>query len=184
MKKKHESEVPRQPKKEGKEFRGIVRIAGVDLKGELRLKRAMTKIKGVGIRSSDILSEIISKDLSIPETIVVGELNDEQVRKIEYILSNLVKFGVPPYMVNRQKDPEAGENRHLTGTDLVFTTKKDIEQVKNINSWKGYRHMYGQKVRGQRTRTTGRQGMSVGVVRKTLMKKTAPGKGAKKEEKT
>ncbi|MEM0057037.1 MAG: 30S ribosomal protein S13, partial [Candidatus Geothermarchaeota archaeon] len=33
---------------------------------------------------------------------------------------------------------------------------RDIEFEKSIGSWKGIRHQLGLKVRGQRTRTTGR----------------------------
>ncbi|MFL6345762.1 MAG: 30S ribosomal protein S13, partial [Nitrososphaeraceae archaeon] len=34
---------------------------------------------------------------------------------------------------------------------------------KNVMSWRGYRHMFGLRVRGQCTRTTGRRGGAVGV---------------------
>jgi len=55
----------------------------------------------------------------------------------------------------------------------------DIEQMKNIKSWKGYRHAYGLKVRGQRTKTTGRAGKALGVKKKDLQAKAA---AARKEE--
>ena len=41
--------------------------------------------------------------------------------------------------------------------------------MKDIRSWKGIRHSIGLKVRGQRTRTTGRSGKAVGVKKKVLM---------------
>jgi small subunit ribosomal protein S13 len=46
--------------------------------------------------------------------------------------------------------------------------------MKRIKSYKGVRHHLGLKVRGQRTRSTGRHGLVVGVVRakqKGLLKK-------------
>jgi len=55
---------------------------------------------------------------------------------------------------------------HLLSSDLVLRTKMDIDLMKKIKSWKGYRHAYGLKVRGQRTRTTGRTGKTVGVSKK------------------
>ena len=47
-----------------------------------------------------------------------------------------------------------------------MAVRKDIEIMKKIRSWKGIRHSLGLKVRGQRTRTTGRLGLTVGVKRK------------------
>jgi small subunit ribosomal protein S13 len=49
--------------------------------------------------------------------------------------------------------------------------RQDIDHEKESNTWKGYRHAYGQKVRGQRTRSTGRTGMTVGVLRKAVLAK-------------
>ncbi|MEM2025102.1 MAG: 30S ribosomal protein S13, partial [Desulfurococcaceae archaeon] len=43
---------------------------------------------------------------------------------------------------------------------------EDIEHEKRIKTWRGVRHAIGLKVRGQRTRTTGRAGITVGVKRK------------------
>jgi small subunit ribosomal protein S13 len=43
--------------------------------------------------------------------------------------------------------------------------RNDVEREKGVFSWRGYRHMYGLKVRGQRTRCTGRKGGAVGVAK-------------------
>jgi small subunit ribosomal protein S13 len=69
-------------------------------------------------------------------------------------------------MLNRRFDPSTGKNLHLIGADLELAVKEDIETMKRTKSWKGIRHALGLKVRGQRTRTTGRTGMTVGVSRK------------------
>ena len=44
--------------------------------------------------------------------------------------------------------------------------KQDIDKMKKMKSWKGIRHSLGLKVRGQRTKTTGRVGRTVGYQRK------------------
>ncbi|MEM4165256.1 MAG: 30S ribosomal protein S13 [Nitrososphaerales archaeon] len=49
------------------------------------------------------------------------------------------------------------------GADLELAVKNDIEREKMVGSWRGIRHSLGLKVRGQRTRTTGRKGRTVGV---------------------
>jgi small subunit ribosomal protein S13 len=54
---------------------------------------------------------------------------------------------------------------HLLTSDIPFTLRNDIERERITNSWRGYRHMYGLKVRGQCTRTTGRKGGAVGVAK-------------------
>jgi small subunit ribosomal protein S13 len=58
---------------------------------------------------------------------------------------------------------ETGSNRHLITSDLDFMISNDIEREKSVMSWRGYRHMFGLRVRGQCTRTTGRKGGAVGV---------------------
>ncbi|MEM4389815.1 MAG: 30S ribosomal protein S13 [Candidatus Micrarchaeia archaeon] len=177
------------PKEKRKDIRGIVRIAGKDINGELPLWRALTRVKGIGDRLARVFSEIALSELHLPETTLLGELTDEQVERIEEIISNPLKYGVPSYMLNRQKDFESGAHLHLTGADLTFAVKQDIERDKSINTWRGFRHAYGQKVRGQHTRSTGRTGMTVGVMRKAVLAAkaaaAAPGgaQAAKKEEK-
>jgi small subunit ribosomal protein S13 len=53
-------------------------------------------------------------------------------------------------------------------SDLIFYVRNDIEREKRTKSWRGVRHTLGLKVRGQRTRTTGRTGMTVGVTRRKV----------------
>ena len=58
---------------------------------------------------------------------------------------------------------DTGSDRHLITSDLDFMISNDIDREKTIMSWRGYRHMFGLRVRGQCTRTTGRKGGAVGV---------------------
>ena len=67
--------------------------------------------------------------------------------------------------MNRRKDVETGEDKHLITSDIDFTVRNDVEREKATGSWRGYRHMFGLKVRGQRTRCTGRKGGAVGVAK-------------------
>jgi small subunit ribosomal protein S13 len=82
---------------------------------------------------------------------------------------------LPAWLLNRRKNLETGKDMHLISADLVLRTKMDIEQMKEIKSWRGYRHAYGLKVRGQRTRTTGRKGKALGVKKKEAAKKGGGG---------
>jgi len=153
----------------GKEVKGVVRLAGKDLRGSLPLRRAIVSVKGIGINLGEVISVIACKELSVTEASMVGELSEPQVEKLEHILKNPGEYGVPERMFNRQKDLLTGNTVHLIGSDLTFTVRQDIDHEKDANTWKGYRHAYGQKVRGQHTRSTGRTGMTVGVLRKAVL---------------
>ena len=155
----------------GREVSGIVRLAGRDLNGTLQIKRAITSVKGVGINLGEVISAIAYQNLGISDKTLVGELSEEQIEKLEHILHNMGSYGVPVRMFNRQKDMFSGNDTHLIGTDLSYVVKQDIDHEKDSYTWKGYRFTYGQKVRGQRTRSTGRTGMTVGVLRKALLAK-------------
>ncbi|HOW33966.1 MAG TPA: 30S ribosomal protein S13, partial [Methanoregulaceae archaeon] len=43
---------------------------------------------------------------------------------------------------------------------------EDINLLRKIRCYRGIRHETGQKVRGQRTKSTGRTGLTVGVKKK------------------
>jgi small subunit ribosomal protein S13 len=66
-------------------------------------------------------------------------------------------------MTNRQNDFFTGETTHLVGTDVEEKRRHDINRMKLIESYKGVRHKRGQKVRGQRTKSTGRTEGTIGV---------------------
>jgi len=155
----------------GKEVKGIVRLAGRDLKGALPIGRAITSVRGVGITLGTVLSQVAFQQLGMNDKTMVGELSEEEVEKLEKILQHPENYGVPTRMLNRQKDLFTGNDVHLIGSDLAYVVRQDIDHEKESNTWKGYRHTYGQKVRGQRTRSTGRTGMTVGVLRKAVLAK-------------
>ena len=147
-----------------REFQYIIRFVGTDIKGVQPVTYALTSIKGVGIK---LANAIIEKTGISPEA-RMGFLSSAEVEKIEDVLKNPVKYGIPLWLLNRRKDVETGNDIHLLGSDLILQTKNDIDQMKKIRSWKGFRHSYGLKVRGQRTRTTGRKGKAIGVKKKQV----------------
>ena len=162
---------------EATEFRHLVRIAGRDLDGGKKLIAALSDLRGVGYN----FANVITQKLSLDPRVRVGTLSDEQVKEIESAIQSASRMVLPKWYYNRRNDPETGEARQLLGSDLDFIQKNDVEDEKNIQSWKGIRHGLGLKVRGQRTRTTGRKGRTVGVRKATLV--AAAKEAAKKEEK-
>jgi small subunit ribosomal protein S13 len=162
---------------EAGEFRHLVRISGRDLDGGKKLIAALSDLRGVGYN----FAQVIASRLSLDPRTRLGTLSEEQVKEIEAAIQSTSKSALPSWYYNRRNDPETGEARQLLGSDLDFIQKNDIEEEKNIQSWKGIRHGLGLKVRGQRTRTTGRKGRTVGVRKATLV--AAAKEAAKKEEK-
>ncbi len=148
-----------------KEFKHIIRIKGTDLEGSKKVTYGLTKIKGVGVS----MANTIVKLGNLKADGRLGNLTDAEISKIEDIISDFSKYSIPSRLVNRRKDVESGRDIHLITADLTLQTKNDIDFMKNIRSWKGIRHSLGLKVRGQRTKCTGRTGRSVGVKKKLLI---------------
>ncbi|MEM1564931.1 MAG: 30S ribosomal protein S13 [Candidatus Bathyarchaeia archaeon] len=149
-----------------REFRHIIRVIDTDIDGTLKVPYALKKVKGISLS----LARAILARAGINPHMRAGFLTEAEVEKIEEIIKDPAKYGIPGWLLNRRKDLETGKDLHLISADLILRTKMDIEKLKEIKSWRGYRHAYGLKVRGQRTRTTGRTGKTVGVKKKAAAK--------------
>ena len=121
----------------------------------------LTQIKGVGY----MFANSIINNLKINSELRIGNLSNEQIKSIENIIQSPSSSNFPSWFLNRRKDIETGEDKHLITSDIDFTVRNDVEREKATGSWRGYRHMFGLKVRGQRTRCTGRKGGAVGVAK-------------------
>ena len=143
------------------EFRHIVRIIGNDIPGAKKAIVGLTQIKGIGYN----FATAILDTLKINTNTNIGFLSESNVQSIEKLITNPIAGNFPVWFLNRRKDIETGGNKHLLTSDIPFTLRNDIERERTTNSWRGYRHMYGLKVRGQCTRTTGRKGGAVGVAK-------------------
>lgn len=155
-------------KEQSKEqIRYIVRIAAKDLNGTEPIYKALTDIKGIGHRTGMIFARVFERETGIAFDEKIGKLNDEQVKLLESIIKDPLKFGVPEWALNRRKDFYTGETKHLTAGDLDFAIREDIKRLNKIKSYRGLRHAWGLPVRGQRTRSTHRgKGPTIGVHRK------------------
>jgi small subunit ribosomal protein S13 len=142
-----------------REFNYIVRLHGTNIDGTKMVPYALTEVKGVGIR----LARSIVKQLGLDATERLGSLSDADVKKLETAIDDPASIGLPTWMLNRRKDPMTGDDLHVLASDLDLMNKDDVDLMRETRSWKGERHARGLKVRGQRTKTTGRTGRSVGV---------------------
>jgi small subunit ribosomal protein S13 len=145
-----------------REFRRIIRILETDIDGELPVIYGLSAVKGVGYNYALATCRVLGLDPAMK----IGYLTDDEIKNIESVVKEPRKYNIPSWYYNRRKDYATGEDSHLVGSTLLFYVKEDIEHEKRIKSWRGIRHALGLKVRGQRTRTTGRAGITVGVKRK------------------
>ena len=143
------------------EYENLIRILGNDIPGERKTLIGLTQIRGLGYMFANSILQI----LKINPDSRIGTLSQEQVSSIEKIIQDPKSTNFPTWFLNRQKDVETGDDMHLLTSDIAFNIRNDVEREKGVFSWRGYRHMYGLKVRGQRTRCSGRKGGAVGVAK-------------------
>lgn len=130
--------------------------------GRAKVEYGLTQIRGIGLR----FAQAIVKIANINPELRIGAIPEKDLNRIEEIILNPVGNGIPYWMVNRKKDLRTGKDLHITGNLLEITVKRDIDRMKKIKSYKGVRHHLHLKVRGQRTKSTGRHGLVVGVMRR------------------
>lgn len=160
------------------DFRGIIRVGNVDVDGNFPLWKGLSKIYGIGYNMGVYISRILKNNLNLDPRMKIGYLTDEEVEKVDNVLAS-IDTNLPSYLFNKRNDFETGSNKHIIGDDLIFSIRQDIEREKGEYTWRGYRHAHGQKVRGQRTKNTGRRGGAVGVLRTSM--KSAKSKATGKE---
>jgi len=123
---------------------------------------ALTGIKGVGRRCARIFTD----KAGVNPNATLGMLPDSEIDKLKKVIEEDASNILPVWMVNRRGDMNTGADRHFMGMDLSMTLREDLDLMKKMRSYKGIRHERGLRVRGQRTRSTGRTGAIVGVSRK------------------
>ena len=169
------SEEAEEKEERKKEFKHIVRILDTDLEGKKSIVYALCGIKGIGRRVANVIA--ISSGLD--PRLKMGELSDDEIERLKSAI-NSVEKRLPWWMLNRRKDLISGEDRHIMGSDLLLNLREDINLLRKIRSYRGIRHERGLKVRGQRTKSTGRKGAVVGVLRKKQLAAAAAKAGVKK----
>mmetsp|Transcript_36054 Transcript_36054/g.88114 ORF Transcript_36054/g.88114 Transcript_36054/m.88114 type:complete len:155 (-) Transcript_36054:66-530(-) len=144
------------------EFQHILRILNTNIEGQHKVMFALTAIKGIGRRFSNIVCKKANVDLNKR----AGELTNEEIDRIVTIVNNPRQFKIPDWFLNRQKDFKDGKYTQLLSNNLDFKLREDLDRLRKIRAHRGLRHYWGLRVRGQHTKTTGRRGRTVGVSKK------------------
>merc|ERR1711892_63745 len=95
-----------------------------------------------------------------------GQLDDDEIRRMETIMLNPRQYKIPDWFLNRQKDWKDGTFGQSISNGLDTKLREDLERLKKIRAHRGLRHHWLLRVRGQHTKTTGRRGRTVGVSKK------------------
>ena len=145
------------------EFKHIIRVMNTNLDGRRRVAYALCSIKGVGLRLSHLVCKLVKVDLNAR----AGSVGEDVWNKIAEIIADPEGSGVPVWFLNRRRDYKSGKNMHVSSNGLDSKIREDIEKMKKIRQHRGLRHHWLLKVRGQMTKSTGRRGVAIGVIRKS-----------------
>ena len=145
----------------GDDFSYMLRMADTDIDGLKPLRTALTAVRGVGDRTAANICTITGFDPSMK----AGYLDVEQQETLRSAIEYYILY-VPLWLVIGHCDVESGDELHLSGQDLKLTHEDDISRLRSIKCYRGIRHAGGHKVRGQRGRSNGRFGLTLGVQKK------------------
>lgn len=108
----------------------MIRIAGVNLQDDKKIKVALTSVFGIGPSTS----EKILEKVGIDKEARTKDINNEDAAKLR----------------------EEIEKKYKVEGELKHEVKMNVKRLKEINCHRGSRHQKGLPVRGQRTKTNSR----------------------------
>jgi small subunit ribosomal protein S13 len=155
-----------RPQPEGE--RRIIRIADTDIDGSKELKDALRLITGIGFS----FANAIVKSIGVNGEKKLQDLSGEELDKLKNAMKNPHSAGVPGWMYNWRRDETTGLDVHLIGNELKSKHTLHIQEIKTSRSYRGYRHSFNYKLRGQRVKSRGanfkgRVGSTLGVTKKS-----------------
>ena len=150
----------------GDDFAYILRMADSDVDGLRPIAIGLTSIKGVGMRTSQQICRLAG----INGKTLGGHLSEEEQDSLRSAIDDYATT-VPWWLVNRQRDLGTNEDAHIVAMEVKMTRDDDISRMAGIKAYRGMRHRSGHKVRGQRLRSNGRKGSSLGVEKKKIVEK-------------
>ncbi|MFC3958450.1 30S ribosomal protein S13 [Halovivax cerinus] len=162
---------------EDEDLQYFVRIGQTDLDGTKSVERALTGLDGIGRRTA----RLVANEAGVDRTATFGALDEAAIDEVVGVVESLDEQ-IPDWLTNRPGDFYTGETEHVVGNDLGLTRQQDINRMKMIDSYKGARHKRGQKVRGQRTKSTGRTEGTIGVNVEEIREEQAEEAAAAEEE--
>ncbi len=108
----------------------MARIAGINIPNDKKVSHSLTYVYGIGLTTS----LKILKKAGIKPDLRVKDIEENDIEKIRKVINN----------------------DHKVEGDLRLELSQNVKRLKEINSYRGLRHIKGLPVRGQRTKTNAR----------------------------
>lgn len=144
------------------QMQDIIRMFNTNIDGRAKVVKALTDIKGIGPRMAAMLCRRAGIDMALR----AGAVEPAKLEMISKILESPLEHDIPGWFLNHQKDRVDGKSTHLIGNQLEADFRMYLEKAKRIKHVRGQRLLKGLKVNGQRTKSNGRRGKTVGVSKK------------------
>lgn len=128
----------------------LVRVLGKDVRGDVSIESALTKINGI----SWAISNAVCKILKLDKSMKIQNFSKDDLSRIEEFMASPE---LPVFLKNRRNDLDTGKDLHISAMDLKLRQEFDLKRMKKIRSYKGIRHNAGLPVRGQRTKANFRR---------------------------
>merc|ERR1712166_1517960 len=94
------------PPESHQQFQHILRLLNTNVKGGGKIMIALTEIKGVGRRYSNLVCKKADVDLNKR----AGELTSEELERIVTIIQAPTQYKIPTWFLNRQRDIVDGKD--------------------------------------------------------------------------
>ena len=176
---KHSSKPVKEPQKKPADMqeRKIVRIADTDLDGSRKVRDLLRSITGISFSYSNALM----RALKIPDDKKLQDMDSKELDELKEALNNPFKYKIPHWIFNWRRDESTGLDSHLLSNELKSKTTMHIQKIKTSRSYRGYRHSFNYKLRGQKVKSRGanfhgRVGSSLGVIKKKEQPQSAANK--------
>eukprot|EP01101_Sappina_pedata_P010208 TRINITY_DN6373_c0_g1_i1.p2 TRINITY_DN6373_c0_g1~~TRINITY_DN6373_c0_g1_i1.p2 ORF type:complete len:155 (-),score=62.97 TRINITY_DN6373_c0_g1_i1:138-602(-) len=144
------------------DFQHILRVLGTNIDGRQKVMFALTNIKGCGRR----FANMVCKRADVNMNKRAGELSADEISRLVTVIQHPSQYKIPDWFLNRRKDFKDGKTTQCVSQALDAKLRDDFELLKKIRCNRGLRHAWGLRVRGQHTKTTGRNGRTIGVAKK------------------
>ena len=144
------------------DFTHILRVQNTNINGKQKAPFGLRQIRGIGRRFAILAMKIAQIDVNKRS----GEITEKEIATVNDILARPGEYNIPKWFMNRQKDPRNGTWSHVISNSMDTLMREDLERMRKSKNHRGLRHYWGVRVRGQRTKSTGRCGKTLGVTRK------------------
>merc|ERR1712212_451985 len=141
------------------DFQHILRVQNTNIDGNIKVTNAVTAIRGMGRRFTDL----VLKKAEVDRSKRAGQLTEAELEQIQTVMTQPKNFKIPVWFLNRRRDWKDGKDGQMTSNNLDNKLREDLERMKKIRLHRGIRHWWGVPVKGQKTKTSGRHGRTVGV---------------------